>query len=69
MIKYNHKHTYVYSYFINKKAPFVGVTNYEYILLTDHDDPNGKQNRTLLETMLRVIWGYMPKVVKFSYEK
>ena len=69
MIKYKHKHIYVYSYFINKKPPMSGVTPYEYSLCTDHDNPNGKQNRAILESMLRIVWGYMPKVVKFKYEK
>jgi hypothetical protein len=69
MTKYKHKHTYVYSYFINKKAPFVGVTQYDYVLCTDHDNPNSKANRTILESMLRIVWGYMPKLVKFKYEK
>jgi hypothetical protein len=69
MIKHKHKHIYVYEYFINKKAPATGVTPYEYVLCTDFDDPNGKTNRAHMESMLRVIWGYMPKVVKFKYEK
>jgi hypothetical protein len=69
MIKYKHKHIYVYGYHINKKSPATGVTPYEYVLCTDHDNPNGKQNRAILESMLRIVWGYMPKVVKFKYEK
>ena len=69
MIKYKHKHTYVYSYFINKRNPYIGVTQYDYVLCTDHDNPNGNQNRSILESMLRIMWGYMPKLVKFKYEK
>jgi hypothetical protein len=39
------------------------------MLCTDIDGPNSKQNKTLLESMLRIVCGSMPKGVKFLYEK
>jgi hypothetical protein len=41
----------------------------EYALCTNHHDPNSKENRTLLESMLRTVYGHMPKGVKFLREK
>jgi hypothetical protein len=69
MIAYKHKHTFVYGFEIQKRAPYVGWQKCEYTLLTNHDDPNGKENRALLEGMLRIAYGHMPKGVKFLYEK
>ena len=58
MIRFKHKHTYVYGFDIQKNT-----------LLTDISDPQCKMNRTTLEMMLRVAYGHMPKSVKFLYEK
>jgi|688.fasta_scaffold1175024_2 hypothetical protein len=69
MIQFTHKHKYVYKFELQKRAPFVGWEKMEYILLTNHDDPNSKDNRALLESALRIAYGYQPKGVKFSYEK
>jgi hypothetical protein len=41
----------------------------EYTLCTNYPDPNSKANRTLLESMLRTVYGHMPKSVKFLNEK
>ena len=69
MIQFKHKHTYVYGFELQKRAPFVGWEKCEYTLLTDITDPNCKSNRTLLESMLRLVYGHLPKSVKFLYEK
>ena len=41
----------------------------KYALCTNHHDPNGKENRKLLESMLRLVYGHYPKGVKFLKEK
>lgn len=69
MIRYSHKHIYVYGYELSKRAPYVGWQKCEYTLCTDIDGPNSKQNKALLESMLRIVCGHMPKGVKFLYEK
>jgi hypothetical protein len=45
------------------------VGTQEYTLCTNYPDPNSKANRTLLESMLRMVYGHMPKSVKFLHEK
>lgn len=69
MITFKHKHAYVYGFQLQKRDPFVGWQNMEYVLLTDEDNPNSKTNRQLLETGLRIAYGHMPKSVKFLYDK
>jgi hypothetical protein len=69
MISYKHKHIYVYRYEMSKRKPNVGWHPCEYVLCTDTIGPNSKENRLLLESMLRLICGHMPKGVKFLYEK
>jgi hypothetical protein len=70
MIRYEHKHTYVYQFELQKhKSHSYGFQKCEYTLLTNITDPNCKANRQLLESMLRTVYGHMPKGVKFSYEK
>ena len=69
MIQFKHKHTYVYGFELQKRAPVVGWEKCEYTLLTDITDPNCKSTRTLLESMLRLVYGHLPKSVKFLYEK
>ena len=69
MVRYSHKHIYVYGYELSKRAPYYGWQTCEYRLCTDTEGHNNKQNRALLETMLRIVCGHMPKGVKFLYEK
>jgi hypothetical protein len=70
MIHFKHKHAYVYKFELQKRSPYVGWEQCEYVLLTDIDDPNNKENRRLLETGLRIAYNnQMPKGVRFSYEK
>jgi len=69
MIQFKHKHTYIYGFELQKRAPNVGWEKCEYTLLTDTDNPNCKANRSLLESMLRLVYGHLPKGVKFLYEK
>ena len=68
---YTHEHVYVYEFDIENHATWGGKrwTTMEYKLCTNQSNPNGKANRTLLETMLRIVYGYYPKGVKFLYEK
>jgi hypothetical protein len=67
MVKYTHKHIYVYRFPLSSKQG--GFVDHEYTLCTDIDNPNSKENRNLLESMLRLIYGHMPKSVKFLHEK
>lgn len=70
MIRYEHKHTYVYQFELQRhKSHSSGWQKCEYTLLTNVTDPNCKSNRQLLESMLRTVYGHMPKGVKFLYEK
>jgi hypothetical protein len=68
---FQHKHVYVYQFEMKNHPTWPGThfTTQEYTLCTNHDDPNGKANKKLLEEALRTVYGHMPKGVKFSYEK
>ena len=68
---YKHKHRYVYKFLLAKnKNDFNGTYHtQEYVLCTDIDGPNNKQNRKLLENMLRVAYNFYPKSVRFSHER
>lgn len=70
-IKYKHEHIYVYQFEMENHPSWQGkrVGTQEYTLCTNHPDPNSKANRTLLESMLRTVYGHMPKSVKFLREK
>ena len=70
-MKYEHKHVYVYQFDIENHRTWSGKRwdTMEYKLCTDVTDPNHKQNKSLLESMLRMVYGYYPKGVKFLYEK
>jgi len=57
MIAYKHKHIYVYQYELSKRKPYVGWEQCQYTLCM------------LLESMLRIVCGHMPKSVKFLHEK
>jgi hypothetical protein len=67
MTHYKHKHVYVYQFeFVTRNNT---RANLKYTLCTDIDNPNCKENRTLLESMLRLVYGYLPKSIKFLHEK
>ena len=68
---FHHKHIYVYQFDISNHATWGGTryTTMEYTLCTNEDGPNSKPNRKLLEEALRIVYGHMPKSVKFLYEK
>jgi hypothetical protein len=70
-MKYEHRHVYVYQIDIENHRTWGGKRwdTMEYKLCTDVTDPNHKQNKSLLESMLRMVYGYYPKGVKFLYEK
>lgn len=67
MKQYKHKHVYVYRFEMTTRNNT--RTNLTYTLCTDIDNPNSKENRSLLESMLRLVYGHMPKSVKFLHEK
>ena len=68
---YNHEHVYVYQFDIENHATWGGKrwTTMEYALCTNIEDPNHKENRKLLESMLRMVYGYYPKCFKFIKER
>lgn len=70
-VKYTHEHVFIYQFQIENHPTYPGTrwTNVEYALCTNHHDPNGKENRKLLESMLRLVYGHYPKGVKFLKEK
>ena len=67
MKRYTHKHVYVYQFDLSGRD--ISRVEQEYTLCTNVDNPNCKENRSLLESMLRLVYGHMPKGVKFLYEK
>ena len=68
MIRYKHKHVYVYQFDMQRKID-PGYAKVEYTLCTDITGPNTKANRQLLEESLRIVYKFNPKGVKFLYEK
>lgn len=66
-----HKHIYVYQFEVNNHPTWQGTRTcqMEYSLCTNIDGHNHKENKAILEQMLRVVYGYMPKGVKFLHEK
>ena len=70
-IKYKHEHVFVYQFEMENHPSWGGkkVGVQEYVLCTNQSDPNGRENRTLLESMLRTVYKHMPKSIKFLYEK
>ena len=66
-----HKHIYVYQFEMKNHNSWSGqhFTTMEYALCTDHDGPNSKPNRKLLEEALRIVYGHLPKGIKFLHEK
>jgi hypothetical protein len=68
---YKHEHVYVYQFEVKNHPTWHGTSTckMEYSLCTNIDGHNHKENRSTLEHMLRVVYGYMPKGVKFLYER
>ena len=66
-----HKHIYVYQFEMKTHPTWPGthVTTMEYTLCTNETGPNRKSNRKLLEEALRIVYGHLPKGIKFLYEK
>ena len=66
-----HKHIYVYQFEMRNHPTWPGMhfTNVEYTLCTNETGPTSKANKKLLEETLRIVYGHMPKGVKFLYEK
>jgi hypothetical protein len=64
---YQHRHAYVYGFIMQSRHE--GKVPIEYVLLTDIDGHNCRQNRLLLEGALRLAYGMYPKDLKFKYEK
>ena len=64
---HQHRHAYVYGFVMQSRLE--GKVPVEYILLTEIDGHNNKQNRLLLESALRVAYGMYPKDIRFKYEK
>jgi hypothetical protein len=70
-MKYAHEHVYVYQFDIENHATWGGQrwTTMEYALCTNTEGPRHRENMKLLESMLRVVYGYYPKGVKFLKER
>ena len=70
-IKYLHEHVYVYQFDIENHPTWGGKrwTTMEYALCTNIEGPNHKENRKLLESMLRIVYGHYPKGVKYIKER
>jgi hypothetical protein len=68
---FQHKHRYIYEFELKNHPTWPGThfTTQEYTLCTNHDGPTSKANKKLLEEALRMVYGHMPKGVKFKYEK
>jgi len=64
----SHKYCYVYEFNMSRRDGFGFITQ-DYHLLTDIEGHKHKQNREWLEQGLRAAYGYMPKGVKFKYDK
>jgi hypothetical protein len=68
---YTHRHIYIYQFEMKNHSTWSGETtcSMQYSLCTNISDPNHKENRSMLEHMLRLVYGHMPKGVKFLQEK
>ena len=71
MIKWTHKHVYVYEFEMQNHASWGGKRTcaMEYALCTNVDGPDHKENRKTLEHMLRFVYGHYPKGVKFVRDR
>jgi hypothetical protein len=69
----HHKHIYVYQFQMRNHPTWPGtcilqlMESIHYVLMKT--GPNSKANKKLLEEALRIVYGHMPKGVKFLYEK
>jgi hypothetical protein len=68
MIKFKHAHCYVYEFQLSLRDTS-GYKTEQYSLLTNVDGHNNRQNREWLEQGLRAAYGYMPKHVRFKFDK
>jgi len=66
--KHQHKHCYVYT-FLQKHKYGPHHEQIPYNLLTDISGHSNIQNKKWLEQGLRMAYGYLPKSVKFQYDK
>jgi hypothetical protein len=64
---YKHEHIYVYQFPLTNREG--GTILVEYSLCTNISGPQHRDNKNLLESMLRLVYKHMPKGVKFLYEK
>jgi hypothetical protein len=71
MIKWTHKHVYVYEFQMQNHESWGGrrTCTMEYALCTNVDGPDHKENRKTLEQMLRLVYKHYPKGVKFVRER
>ena len=71
MIKWTHKHVYVYEFQMQNHPTWPGTKTcvMEYSLCANIDGPDHKENRKTLEQMLRLVYGHYPKGVKFVRER
>jgi hypothetical protein len=71
MVKWTHKHVYVYEFVMQNHPTWSGEStcSMQYSLCTNIDGPDHKENRKTLEQMLRLVYGHYPKGVKFVREK
>ena len=68
---HKHQHVYIYQFEMKNHPTWHGThtCTMEYSLCTDITGPTHKQNKLLLEQMLRTVYGHLPKGVKFLREK
>jgi len=69
-IRYKHEHVYVYEFEVSTHPSWTGKRwdTMQYKLCTNITGPNHKENRKLLENMLRIVYKYLPKGIKFIKE-
>lgn len=69
-IKYTHDYVYVYEFELSTHPSWTGKRweTMQYKLCTNIKGHNHKANKTLLESMLRVVYGHYPKGVRFIKE-
>jgi len=70
-MKWTHKHVYVYEFILENHESWSGTKTcvMEYALCTNTDGPEHKENRKLLEQMLRLVYKHYPKGVKFVRDR
>lgn len=70
-VRYAHEHVYVYEFEVDNHKSWSGksTSTMEYALCTNITGPMAKENKKLLEAMLRIIYGYYPKSIRFKYDR